>query len=239
MRLLTLIAFFITASCTITSMNDTLESWFALTFTPTSILASRFNASGHIEVTRHPASLEYQAYYQDTIRLYDTCTRHSPEERTTTTSIFRRAIAPITESLGKQLGHTPDYATIFLPAVFDSDTVYTASLVLRPDDGCRVTYAINHAHSHRIAADALGFLKGKYVGPVPDIGETRFERWGKSTEPDPLFLVLECEKEYLSVGVHTVDWEQLILFMDHDFVVCFACGEQAREVCTTSVLKNT
>jgi hypothetical protein len=230
MRLLTLIAFFITASCSSASTNDTLESWFALTFTPTSILASRINASGSIEVTKHAASLEYQAYYYSTIRLHDTCLRHSPEDRTIITSIFRRTIAPVTESLGKQLGHAPDYAAIFLSVVFDSDSVYAAGLVLRPDDDSRVTYAINHAHSRRIAADAFGFLEGNYVGSVPDIGDTLSERFEKCEDAYPLILVLEYEKQYLSAGVHTLDWEQLILFMDSDPVICFACGEQAREV---------
>jgi hypothetical protein len=228
MRLLTLVAFFISATCSSASTNDTLESWFALTFTPTSILASRFNASGDIEVTKHPASLEYQAYYHDTTRLYDTCNRHSPNDRTTTTSKFRRAIAPVTESLGKQLGHTPDYAAIFLPAVFDHSTLLGARAALFC--GNRLVSAIDYAHSHRVAADAFGFLEGKYVGPVPDIGDTVFDRYGNFERPDPLFLVLEYEKDYLSVGLHAVDWEQLILFMDSDFVVCFACGEKAREV---------
>jgi hypothetical protein len=182
-------------------MNDSLESWFSLTFTPTSILASRFNAFGSVEINKHPASLESQAHYHEALRMYGIQSTYEATDREVTTSIFRQAIAPIAEGMSVQLGHTPEYAAIFLPAVFDMDRVRAAGSALFADIDDSYVYAIQHAQSRREALEAFGFLEDSHVGPVPT---ERIDGY-LVMESEPLVLVLEYEKDYLSIGIHSVD----------------------------------
>jgi hypothetical protein len=44
------------------------ESPYGLAFSPTTISASRYNTSGGIEISKFPVGLEYQRYYEDTLR---------------------------------------------------------------------------------------------------------------------------------------------------------------------------
>lgn len=215
------------------SMEENLESWFSLTFTSTIIHASRFNASGSIEITRHPASLEYQAYLHNTLRTYQPGATArlgiADRDRDHATSIFRQAIVPVTEILGRKLGYTPEYAAIFLPAVFSLGQVDAAGEAVFPYEDNRIAYAITHTQSRRIALNALGLLEGKHVGPMPaNLNDRDY-----NLEPDPLVLVLEYEKGFLAAGVHEVDWDEHGgLFMDWEPGVWPSFGEQAREVST-------
>jgi hypothetical protein len=65
-------ALFSTALALVRGINTTvqanLETSYVLTFSRSTISASRFNASGNIGIITFKASLEYQQYYHETLQ---------------------------------------------------------------------------------------------------------------------------------------------------------------------------
>jgi hypothetical protein len=191
------------------------ETRFGLSFSATTVTASRFNATGSIELTVFPASPGYQTLYRDAVRKF----QESAIEvyQTDITSIFENDIQQITNSLNNQLGHRPEYATVFLPAIFDSETILAAKAAIYSND----TYSTYAAWSRIAACYGYGFLEGKDLGrPLSECHEDG---------PESLVLLFEYQKEYLYVwlmwvtfelGVHSVNKEQF----------CRDCGEDYREV---------
>ncbi|KAF2829746.1 hypothetical protein CC86DRAFT_403087 [Ophiobolus disseminans] len=137
-------------------------------------------------------------------------------------TLFAIALSTETSIGGSLERHAPEYAAIFLPAVFDLDRVQATSEALIPDD--RVVYAIDHAQSRRIALRAFGFLEGDYVGSVPTEKVDEFF----DVDSEPLVLVLEYEKDYLGVGIHILDWDEKMLFMDSDPGLWPSCRDRTR-----------
>jgi hypothetical protein len=212
---------FIVASTEIAILN-----YFGLTFTPTSIIASRINANEVIEIIRYPTSTHYLSFYRNTIRnirqhqdLYDNPAFRETKEYNTTVSLFRSAIAPVTHNLHNRLGLKPTYASLFLPSIFHSNVISAASTAILPawEEGIETM----HGPHRRAALYDYHFLEGKHIGPAPEECDDYC--------PESLVLLLEYEKEYLYVWLIVVDPE-LNVYYTQAKEVCVECGEGLRKV---------
>lgn len=202
---------------------DTPESPFGLTFTPTTIIASRFNVSGGLAKTKAPLGLDYQKLYQNAVRLFNADTKEPYEDYDTSNisaaeSIFHEAMTPITELLIKQLGHAPEYAALSWPPIFSYPLRDAAEHAAFGEWGQRPTAT---PYSQEAACYSYGFLGCKNLGREPE----------ECVEGGPLnlVLVLECEKEYLYAWLKEVDFELEVHWTVYkDF--CRDCGERFSEV---------
>jgi hypothetical protein len=200
---------------TYATTQSTLETHFGLSFSATTVTASRFNVTGSIELSVFPASTDYQTFYRDAVRKFQES--GIDVDQADITSMFEHDIQPITKSLNNQLGYQPEYATVFLPAVFDSKTILAAKDAINSN----ATYGTHAAWSRKAACYGYGFLEGKNLGrPTSECNED---------SPESLVLLFEYQKEYFYVwlmwvtfelGVHSVKKERF----------CRDCGEEYREV---------
>jgi len=169
-----------------------LETRFGLSFSPTAIVASRFNAAGSIELHSFPASAAYREYYHEVAGKDQASSDDLDEARVKT--IFENDVVPINDSLYNQLGHAPEFATLFLPSVFDRSTTAAAGEAVFRDS----KYATRAAPSRRAACYGFDFLRCKNLGrSLSDCDDDELES---------LVLLFEYEKEYLYM------WLEWILF---------------------------
>jgi hypothetical protein len=192
-----------------------LSSRFGLSFSPSTITASRFNSSGSIELTKFPASPEYQSYYRDAVQQFqvshNTITKFDPA------SIFHNSIKPVNDALRKQLRHAPEYAVIFLPSIFDHRAIIAADEAILQDP----MYATKVGLFREAALWWYGFLDCKNLGRAPDECN--------DDGPRNTILLFEYEEDYLYIWVLAVDFE-LGLYDVSDHHICKDCGEKYRKV---------
>lgn len=212
---------FVVASTEIATLN-----YFGLTFTPTNIIASRFDANDVIEIMRYPTSTQYLLFYRNTIQnigkdedIYESRKFHETKEYNATVSLFRNAIAPVTHNLHNKLGLKPIYASLYLSSIFHSNVVSAAADAILPawEEGIETRYG-----THRGAAlYDYHFLEGKHIRPAPE------ECDGYC--PESLVLLLEYEEEYLYVWLIVVDPE-INSYFTQAKEICVECGEGTRKV---------
>ncbi|KAH7384460.1 hypothetical protein BKA66DRAFT_462239 [Pyrenochaeta sp. MPI-SDFR-AT-0127] len=196
-------------------MPPSRESRFGLSFSPTTVIASRFNSSGSIELTEFSASSEYQTYYRGAVHKLHV-SDHDIDEANVK-SIFHQTISPITESLNEQIGHVPEYAALFLPSIFDSRTRIAAADAIFLD----AHYATKTGSSRQAACYGYGFLEGKNLGLPPY----------ECTEngPENFIFVLEYEEEYMYAWLLDVAFELGTYYVKQE-KVSKGCGEGYRKV---------
>jgi hypothetical protein len=77
---------------------STHESPHGLTFTPTTVIASRFNASDSVELTKAPLGSAYREFYQQSVQTFDpSIDNDSHIDRSEIASLFRTTVVPATE----------------------------------------------------------------------------------------------------------------------------------------------
>jgi hypothetical protein len=168
---------------TYATTQSTLETRFGLSFSATTVTASRFNATGSIELSVFPASTDYQTFYRDAVRKFQES--GIDVDQADITSVFEHDIQPIPKSLNNQLGYQPEYATVFLPAVFDSKRILAAKDAINSND----TYSTHAAWARKAACYGYDFLEGKNLGrPMSECNEDG---------PESLVLLFEYQNEYL------------------------------------------
>lgn len=141
------------------AISSTQESPYGLTFTPSTLVASRFNASGSIELARLPLGSDYHTLYQNSVQSFDQPDHDEKiEDKNHTESIFRNAITLLTEQLRKQLGYSPEYAAFFFPSVFRPAVRHTAITGLL---GGLPTRPVKDGRASQAAGLAYGFLEGE------------------------------------------------------------------------------
>jgi hypothetical protein len=199
----------------LTSTAPTRGARFGISFGSNTIMTTKFNLSGSIELTAIPASLEYQMYYRGAVPKSRIKTHDIDEAKVR--SIIEHAMAPMTEKLRQQLGYAPEYATLFMPSIFDYKTFNAASDAIYPD----VPYVTKRGPSRTAACFGYGFLEGKNLGrPAEDCNEDG---------PPSFILLLEYESEYIYVWLMDVTYE-LGLYSVEQEMFCGDCGEGEREV---------
>jgi hypothetical protein len=228
-----LIAFvlFLTAAALTQDINGTthanLETSYALTFSRSTISASRFNASGDIETTTFKASLEYQQYYYKTLQspktLVPAWMRPKQDDQTTprqkNIEILRDNVEFVTTGLTEIWGLYPDYAAVFLPPIFDSDVQRSVrDLAISRED----IAIINYGSSMKVACRGFDFFSGKHVRRTL---EERDDHEG----PETVFLVLDYQRDYLHCGLLGIWWESEFFYTEVEDT-CLECGEKFREV---------
>jgi hypothetical protein len=166
-----------------------LETSYALTFSPSTILASRFNASGGIETTTFKASLEYQQYYQENLQSLKTSLPawvqpknvHKSTPNQKNIAILCDNVEFVTGRLTEIWGLYPDYAAVFLPPMFHSDVQRAVQFtaITRENRGM-----INYGSSMKIACGEFDFFSGKLVRQTLDERDNH-------EGPETMFLVLD------------------------------------------------
>ncbi|KAH7407043.1 hypothetical protein DE146DRAFT_607170 [Phaeosphaeria sp. MPI-PUGE-AT-0046c] len=196
-------------------MSTSLESRYGLSFGATTIVASRFNSSGLIELTDFPASSDYRSWYTQTVNHFGESS-HDIEEANVT-SILIANVEPIIEDLARQDEKAPEIATLFLPSIFDWKVRSVA------DDAVfsNAQYATRAASTRKAACYGYGFLKGDNLGrPISECNDDG---------PTSLVLLLEYEKEYLYAWLIEVEFELDVYSAEQDHI-CKECGEKYREI---------
>jgi hypothetical protein len=219
----------LSAQCVAGSIITSLESRFGLSFSSRTIIASRFNSTGFIELKTFPATHEYQKYYQETVNAFKEEVPKFQESGTDSDFneakvkfIFTDAMKPITEILTKQLGYAPEYAMLFVPSVFGWQMRNAAADALFSD----VVYAAKAASARQAACYGYGFLEGKNLGrPMTECNDDGLKS---------LVLLFEYEKEYLYAWTLEVEFE-LEVHLALREKICKACGDGYREVSLLSL----
>jgi hypothetical protein len=218
----TIPAFFVVAV-----IADDYHSPFGVTFSPSAIFTSRYNASGFVHTTKHPTSPEYITYFNDALEMYsqgdkrDPLTYYHSRAYNTTWSVFEASIDPVTATLTKELGREPEYAALFIPSIFHRGVIGAAGeAVFRVDNQPNMI-----GHNPLAATAAYKFLDCAYLDRAPE--ECNDEG------PVNYVLVLEYEKEYLGATLKEVEF-YLGTFPPMGDVVCRECGERYRVVCCAS-----
>lgn len=209
-------------------MASTLESPYGLTFTPTAVVASRFNASGYIELTQIPLGSTYRKFYQHVVDQYDPSTDNdSPNDESGTESLFRTAVVPLTERLRNELGHEPEYVALFFPSVF-SFSARTAAVdgVL----GDHYDRPMKDGPAWQATCEAYGFLQGKNLGRDPD--ECNDEG------PPNFVIVLEYEENFLYAWLLDVAFGLEVCYPEQSRF-CKECGAKSREVSINHIVKSS
>lgn len=83
-----------------------------LTFTPTTLVASRYKGSGGIELSKHPLELLYHDLYKYALRRYSAEANepydvYTADHIEASKLIFEDAVRPLTDRLAAQLGRKP------------------------------------------------------------------------------------------------------------------------------------
>jgi hypothetical protein len=216
--------FVIPASFVVAVIAEDYHSPFGVTFSPSAIFTSRYNASGRVHTTKHPTSPEYITYFNDALDIYgqpdktDPLTHYHSRAYNATWSVFEASIDPVTATLTKELGHKPEYRAVFIPSIFHRDVIGAAGeAVFRVHDQPNMI-----GHNPLAATAAYKFLECAHLGRAPE--ECNDEG------PVNYVLVLEYEKEYLGAMLKEVEF-YLGTFPPKGDVVCMECGERYREVC--------
>lgn len=196
-------------------MSTALESRYGLSFGSNTIIASRFNSTGSIELTTFPASPEYQTLYTQVMHR-NQASYHGVHELDIK-STFEASVGSIIKDLTKQTGQVPEIATLFLPSIFDwkdhnivSDTIFSD-----------VKYATRVAPARQAACYGYGFLEGRNLGrPIHECNDSG---------PSSLVLLFEYESDYLCVWLVEVEFELGVYYAQQE-KICKECGEGRREV---------
>jgi hypothetical protein len=85
----------------VATLKVRIASTFRLTFSQTTIYASRFTTPESIEVTRYPASLEYKTFYHDAVPEFGT-ELEGNELQVSVEPIFHDAIIPLPRVLASK-----------------------------------------------------------------------------------------------------------------------------------------
>jgi hypothetical protein len=200
--------------------NDDLASYFGLTFSPTTIIASRINSSGSVELTKFPTSDEYKSYYKDAVQKLASPVDDIEQPQAQVQTMFRQAFTSVTESLKTQLGHEPHVASLFLSSAFASEVAWTVVEAVFTDP----QHLYKRGLSQQATCNGYLFLECRNLGRVP----------ADCTDGDPenLVLVLEYEREYLYLSLQQVLFE-LGTYYVHRERLCIECGEDNRQVSGT------
>jgi len=219
-----LLPFLFLTQCLLASMSPTLDTQprFGIFFSPTTITASRFNSSGLLELTKFRASPKYQTYYHNAVDGSHPADGDFNEAK----SMFEHAIGPLTSILNKQLGEPPEYASLFLPSIFDEQTRGAAFEAIIGDP----EYATKAALVQNAACWPYGFLEGKNLGRPP--------HECVADGPESSVLVLEDEEAYVHAWIVEVAFELGTYFVNQD-KICKNCGEVLREVSTYATIPAT
>ncbi|KAF2029127.1 hypothetical protein EK21DRAFT_68303 [Setomelanomma holmii] len=217
------LASFLISPCVFAGTSLSLESRFAVSFSPTTIIASRFNTSVFIELSTFLAPSKYETYHRNIAHSYPAQSQDFDEVNVA--SIFQHAIRPVAESLTEQLGREPEYASLFLPPIFDGRTQLAASDAILRD----AQYATRVGPSHNAVCFPYGFLEGKNLGrPLHECTEDG---------PENLTFVLEYQKDYFYAWLVVVAFE-LGTYPVMEQKICKDCGEGNREVRTYDLIRS-
>jgi hypothetical protein len=207
---------------------------FALTLNPTSIIASRVNSSGRVELRTYQVTSEYLSYFDDTISQFDPQNRfnESWECSKAAISTFRTAIAGITKDLTGSLGYRPKYSTLVFPAIFSRSSWCAAYRAIRtsPDDDDRPFDQLkiddrpfSERHGGAAACEAYDLFH-------------RCDRLGRAPEdcnddgPVNLIIGVEYEQSYMHVRLFEMVYDH------HGYAnvaekMCLECGLRFNKVC--------
>jgi hypothetical protein len=196
------------------------ESPFAISVSPTTIYASRYNASDAIEILKYPTTKAFQEYYKSLVLNFgapvdDQHNMHREEV------IINNTLKPAIKAWENQLEveQFPAVHAFFISSVFDWTFRGPAAKVVFPP--YTPERASKEGPAQQAAYAAYGFLECRKLG-------RRIEECNEDG-PANLILTLEYEKEYLYIWVQAVDFEMGICPLHRKRFVR-ELGESYREV---------
>lgn len=146
------------------AMHDNVASPFGLTFSRTTINASRTNASGAIKIKTYPVTTEYTAYYHNAVSRLPSSMSWDKESQAAVASMLLYAVTPITEHLTKYLGHEPEYVNLYLPSLFASGEAGVLAKILLFDK----VHAFHYGSSEHAILYPYKFLDCQSLGRGPN-----------------------------------------------------------------------
>jgi hypothetical protein len=208
--------------CLPSAMSTKLESRYGLSFGARTIMASRFNSTGIVELTAFPASLGYRDLYAQAVQGFQNSDDVLNEK--SVKAIFEESVSQIVKGLTRQVGQAPEIATLFLPSTFDWKTQSVAADAIFSN----AKYATRAAPARTAACYGYGFLQGRNLGrPITQCNDDG---------PTSLVLLLEYEKEYLYAWLVEVEFALGVYSAEKDYL-CKDCGEEYREVSSYASLE--
>jgi len=197
-----------------TTMLTQHETRFGLTFTPTTIIASRFVSANIVNLTKFPTTAAYRDFYLHEV--YATGASLRDTNDADFRSIANEAIRPLVDSLTEQLGYAAEFTALSLQSVvrryFWSGVV---AAVFGPD------YITKLRATQSAACHAYGFLEGRILGRTPE--ECNEEG------PENYVLVLEFEADYMYAWLMEVAFDLGNYATDRN-KFCEMYGEKYRQV---------
>jgi hypothetical protein len=192
------------------------EGPFGITMNPTTIIASRINASGIVELTVSHASKEYISYYENIAQRFNPRDKPDAYVDEEAISMFRTAFDPITQDLTLKLGHPPKYSALVYPVIFKHPSwraAWTAITTPLDDDDDRPVKMADRARAACAGYDL--FNRCHLIGRAPqDCNEDG---------PTNLILGIEYEQSYMYIGIFEMVFEwQGYAPVDGQF--CRECG---------------
>jgi hypothetical protein len=189
----------------------------AVTFTPTTVIASWFNDSNNFQHLTRPANSEFKSYYKSTVEnykngMFQDDRPYTPLEDGSTDDLkamFALDLIPLTAYLTERLGHEPRYLYLVLPSVFNRAVGKVGTQSLNDING---SYADNGL-ANTAMDSPWGFFEGSKLGRA-------LNRWCDCCKPEEeyrpnMVLVLEYEKDYLFAFLHEIDPDIGVPVHDH------------------------
>lgn len=219
-------------------MLDSFETPYGLSFSPTTVSASRFNALGLLEVSTFSATLDYQLYFNESLRnLRDSGVKPRRDDAyyesvayQDIVGLLSREVDAVTADLTRQLAREPEYVVVTLPSLLEQQDIIAAGEAVFPA-GSAPRGLLYQGSSLRVACGAFGFLQGKHI-------KRALADRDDDNGPETMVLALEYEKGYLHAGLVAIYWEYELFPVYHK-KICFACGGQSREVCHSCFHEQT
>jgi hypothetical protein len=192
------------------------ESPYGLAFSPTTISASRYNTSGGIEISRFPVGLEYQRYYEDTLRnmrksnseSYSRSTKHE-----NVVTMLRNEANTVTTRLSGESPRTPEYGSV--PSI-DFRHGSAKGGPRSNVSGWRQVRAV-HGPSLRMICHGFNLPTCSLVKQIP------YGVCNETDYPETVIFTLEYQKDYLHVGLFLTVYEH-DLFASMAEETCLICG---------------
>lgn len=217
------IIFMVFAAATATFVKPSLannftdhEPRFGLTFTPTTVIASRYISKDIVDITRFPTTAEYRAYFRNEVHAAASA-QDDPNNEVDFKSILTDTLRPIIHNLAHQLGHAPEFSAISLPSIFQQRSRQNVTYTIFDD----AHYMWKTSLNSNVVCWPYGFLQCRNL-------EREYYECHEEG-PESYVLVLEYEKEYLHASLVDVDFEVGVYSSNRERV-CGECGEGNRDV---------
>jgi hypothetical protein len=221
---------------------------FALTLTPTAIVASRVNVSSLVKATQFPITPEYRKYLEDAVLNYgrrievrvnewhieDGALVSAPpdtHDESAARSMFCTAISTVTQNMSDALGYHPIYSSLFLPAIFNQSAMRAVHrAVFTAADDERV---LKTGYGWQAACEVYQFFTPPHC--VEYLGRAQEEC--NDDGPHHSIIVLEYEESFVQASLVDLVFAWEGCGTSHQ-MFCRECGYGLERVCPDATSRD-